>query len=94
MIEAMACGTPVIGWRRGSVPEIVYDGVNGFIVNGVEEAVKAIKKLETLDRRACRRAFEERFTATQMARRYEGLYHRVIQQQSKPCAIGGLGGRW
>src|SRR5215469_14397748 len=67
MIEAMACGTPVIAFRRGSVPEIVEDGVTGFIVESEEEAAAATKKLRGLDRARVRRVFEERFTSHRMA---------------------------
>jgi glycosyltransferase involved in cell wall biosynthesis len=63
MIEAMACGTPVIAWRRGSVPEIVEDGVTGFIVESEAKAVSAINKLAGLKRATVRQAFERRFTA-------------------------------
>src|SRR5262249_23749918 len=61
MIEAMACGTPVIAYRRGSVPEVMEDGVTGFIVHNLEEGVQAVGRLPSLNRLACRRAFEHRF---------------------------------
>src|SRR4029079_15874341 len=67
MIEAMACGTPVIAFPRGSVPEIIDDGISGFIVETEEEAAKAVKHLSELDRRSVRIAFEKRFTARRMA---------------------------
>jgi glycosyltransferase involved in cell wall biosynthesis len=67
MIEAMACGTPVIAWGRGSVPEIIDDGITGFIVKDEEEAVEAIARLGELDRQNIRALFEERFTARRMA---------------------------
>jgi glycosyltransferase involved in cell wall biosynthesis len=69
LIEAMACGTPVIAFNRGSVPEIVEDGLTGFVVEGKEEAVAATDRLSRLSRRAIRQRFEERFTARRMARR-------------------------
>lgn len=78
MIEAMACGTPVIAWARGSVPEIVEDGVTGFVVETEEEAVAAIAKLPSLDRRIVRQRFEARFTAERMARDYIALYERLL----------------
>lgn len=78
MIEAMACGTPVIAFRNGSVPEIVEDGVNGFVVETVEEAISAVSRLDRIDRRTCRRVFEERFTAARMARQYVEIYRRVL----------------
>ncbi len=77
MIEAMACGTPVIAWNCGSVPEIVTDGVSGRIVSSMDEAVMAIKSLHWLDRRRVRAEFEQRFTSLVMARNYQRLYYLV-----------------
>jgi glycosyltransferase involved in cell wall biosynthesis len=74
MIEAMACGTPVIAWRCGAVPEIVVDGVTGFIVTSEDEAVSAVERASSLDRSEIRRAFERRFTSKVMARNYLALY--------------------
>lgn len=74
MIEAMACGTPVIACRCGSVPEVIDEGVTGFIVAGVDEAVGCVERVRTLDRRRCRERFEERFSATRMAHDYCDLY--------------------
>jgi glycosyltransferase involved in cell wall biosynthesis len=68
MIEAMACGTPVIAYRSGSVPEVVEDGVTGFIVENEDQAVRAVGDLGRLDRRTVRARFEERFSASRMAR--------------------------
>src|SRR5690606_4047304 len=70
MIEAMACGTPVIAWDHGSVREVVEDGVTGFIVSSMEEAVAAVERLHELDRGNIRRVFERRFSSTVMARAY------------------------
>jgi len=81
MIEAMACGTPVIAWRCGSVPEVIEDGVNGFIVESLEEAVKAIEKVKRLSRRRCRKIFEERFTSSRMARDYLYLYEKLLREK-------------
>jgi Glycosyltransferase len=67
MIEAMACGTPVIAFRSGSVPEVIDEGVTGFWVDDEEQAVQAVKRLGELDRRRVRERFEERFTAERMA---------------------------
>ena len=78
MIEAMACGTPVIAYRSGSVPEVIENGVTGFIVDGEEEAVRAVRELPRLDRRMVRARFEQRFTASRMARDYERQYQAVI----------------
>ena len=77
MIEAMACGTPVIAYRRGSVPEVVDHGVSGLLVDDLEGAVRAVRHIEDLDRRAIRRTFERRFTAAVMARNYLRLYEDV-----------------
>jgi len=81
MIEAMACGTPVIAWENGSVPEVVEDGVTGFIVRSEAEARAAVARLPGLDRRAIRARFEERFSAVAMARRYLQIYERLPQKQ-------------
>jgi Glycosyl transferases group 1 len=82
MIEAMACGTPVIAYRAGSVPEVVEDGVTGFIVESEEEAVAAVSKLGRLDRRMIRARFEERFSARRMVREYENLYRNLTATNS------------
>lgn len=84
MIEAMACGTPVITYPCGSVPELLDDGVTGFIVRDVGEAVKAIARLGDVDRRRCRRVFEERFTAKRMADDYLKIYDRVLAEKRLP----------
>ncbi len=77
MIEAMACGTPVVAWRRGSVPEIVEDGVTGFIVDSEDDAVRALERAARLDRHQVRKAFDGRFTADRMARDYLSIYRRL-----------------
>ena len=74
MIEALACGTPVIAFRGGSVEEIIEEGVTGFVVDGVEEAAALVDRALALDRRACRRRFEERFGVERMARAYADAY--------------------
>jgi len=84
MIESLACGTPVIAWNNGSVPEILSHGVTGFVVDTVEEAVKAVPEVGRLSRDACRRAFEERFDARRMAREYLEVYSRLIQKSASP----------
>jgi glycosyltransferase involved in cell wall biosynthesis len=78
MIEAMACGTPVIGFGNGSVPEIIDDGITGFIVDDEEEAVSATKRLHLLDRRRIRAVFDKRFAARRMAQDYLHLYRGLI----------------
>jgi glycosyltransferase involved in cell wall biosynthesis len=78
MIEAMACGTPVIAFRSGSVAEVVDDGVTGFVVDGEAEAVQAVRRLGELDRRQIRAHFEQRFTAKRMAEEYLRHYERLV----------------
>lgn len=81
MIESMGCGTPVIAMRRGSVPEVMEDGVTGFVVENVEEAIAATKKLDTLDRQKIRARFDQRWTSERMARDYVDIYQRLIDQR-------------
>lgn len=78
MIEALACGTPVIAWRNGSVPEVIEHGVTGFIVENVEQAVRAVGDVAGLSRPRCREAFEERFDASRMAGNYLDVYRRLM----------------
>ena len=78
MIEAMACGTPVIAFRRGSVPEVIDDGVTGFIVDNMEQAIAAAGKVGQLDRQKVRARFEERFTNHRMAQDYVNIYQKLI----------------
>jgi glycosyltransferase involved in cell wall biosynthesis len=79
MIEAMACGTPVIAFNRGSVPEIVEDDITGYIVEDEISAVNAVRQIGQLDRQQVRRRFEERFTARRMALDYLAAYREVMQ---------------
>ena len=78
MIESLACGTPVIAWPHGSVPEIIEDGVTGFIVEGRRAAAAAVRRVGELGRERCRAAFEERFTSGRMARDYLAVYRRLV----------------
>ena len=78
MIEAMACGTPVLAFKRGSVPEVIDDGVTGWAVDGMDEAMCKLGRVLALDRARVRRRFEERFTVTRMARDYVRVYERLI----------------
>jgi glycosyltransferase involved in cell wall biosynthesis len=82
MIEAMACGTPVIAWRRGSVPEIIDDGVTGFVVDNELEAMEAINRVGDLDRDRIRAAFERRFTSARMAEDYLRIYRSLRAERS------------
>jgi glycosyltransferase involved in cell wall biosynthesis len=78
MIEAMACGTPVIAWDHGSVSEIIEDGVTGFIVDDIGEAVRAVARVPSLSRPRIRQEFERRFTARRMALDYLAIYERIV----------------
>jgi glycosyltransferase involved in cell wall biosynthesis len=87
MIEAMACGTPTIAFRRGSVPEIIQEGISGFIVDNVSEAERAVGKALSLDRKRCRHAFEQRFTAARMAGEYLSLFARLLEERFRPLRL-------
>jgi glycosyltransferase involved in cell wall biosynthesis len=82
MIEAMACGTPVLAFRRGSVPEVIDPGVTGMIVDSVEEAIRVLPRVLTLDRRKVRRRFDERFSATRMAKDYLRVYRWLFERET------------
>jgi glycosyltransferase involved in cell wall biosynthesis len=94
MIEAMACGTPVLAFRCGSVPEIVDDRLTGRIVSSIDEAVQAIPELLALDRNAIRARFEERFSSRRMASEYVKIYHSILRsrvaQQLQLSAVAAL----
>ena len=87
MIEAMACGTPVIAYPRGSVPEVIEDGLTGFIVSDDKEAEEAIRNVERFNRRNCRKRFEQRFTDVRMAQDYLAIYERLVQGEEAPLAV-------
>ena len=78
VIESMACGTPVIAFGRGSMPELIQNGSTGFIVDDLDAAVQAVDKINTLDRRACRDEVEKRFTCQRMAHEYVGAYNKIL----------------
>jgi glycosyltransferase involved in cell wall biosynthesis len=82
MIEAMSCGTPVLAFRCGSIPEVIDDGVTGKVVDSEEEAIAALPVLLSYDRRSVRRRFEERFTATRMARDYVRVYRELLKMRT------------
>jgi len=90
MIESISCGTPVIAFNNGSVPEVIDEGVTGFIVESVEEAVAAVARLDQLSRPTVRRVFEERFTAARMAADYLRLYKQVLQDIHRTAKTSGL----
>ena len=87
MIEALACGTPVVAFRGGSVAEVIEHGTTGFFVDSIPDAVAAVGALGRLSRAACRRAFEARFTVERMAREYLAIYARLIERvDTRRCA--------
>lgn len=92
MVEAMACGTPVIAWKCGSVPEVVEDGVTGFIVDSESAAVAAVRRLPTLDRARVRRVFERRFTLERMAADYLSVYRSLSGSRRHAGAERRAGG--
>jgi glycosyltransferase involved in cell wall biosynthesis len=78
MIEAMACGTPTIAFNCGSVKEVMQEGLTGFIVEDMDQAVAAVEKIATIERTACRNVFEKRYTATRMAEEYAEIYQSMV----------------
>jgi glycosyltransferase involved in cell wall biosynthesis len=86
LVESLACGTPVVAFRNGSVPEIIDDHRTGFIVDTVQEAIEAARRVDAISRRACRQAFEQRFTARRMAEQYLATYARVIAASRSDAA--------
>jgi glycosyltransferase involved in cell wall biosynthesis len=80
MIDALACGTPVIAWPCGSVPEVIRHGATGFIVDIIDEMVAAVGRIDELSRAECRKEFENRFTVEIMVERYEQIYCRLIEE--------------
>jgi glycosyltransferase involved in cell wall biosynthesis len=87
MIEALACGTPVIAWRNGSVPEVIDDGVTGFVVDSIEQAVAAVGQIAGLSRHVCRNVFEKRFDAACMTENYLKLYRRLVDGGSQSVSF-------
>ena len=88
MIEAMACGTPIIAFNQGAVPEVMQDGVTGFVVEDVEQAVRAVAHLDTIDRAAVRATFERRFSIEVMAAKYESAYASVaLKNEVRPLSL-------
>ncbi|MGH9319247.1 MAG: glycosyltransferase family 4 protein [Vicinamibacteria bacterium] len=88
MIESMACGTPVIAYERGSVPEVLEQGVTGFIVRDLRTAIRAVERVKELSRRRIRDAFEARFTAERMTRDYLRIYRSVLRPAMQETAVG------
>lgn len=86
MIEAMSCGTPCIAWRAGSVPEIIQEGANGFIVDSIDDAAEAVHYAARMDRHRVRRCFERRFSAERMTHDYVEIYRRIATRQASRVA--------
>jgi len=93
MIEAMACGTPVIAYRQGSVPEIIEEDLSGFVVGTIEEAVSAVRRIASLDRAKVRAQFECRFTVERMARDYVDIYRNLLYGRGRPARSDMVNGR-
>ena len=90
MIEAMACGTPVLAFRCGSVPEVIEDGVTGKVVDSENEAVAVLPEILSYDRRAVRQRFDDRFTSTRMAKDYVSTYRRLLKTRSSGAGLRQL----
>jgi len=80
VVESMACGTPVIAFNKGSMPELIEHERDGFLVSNVGEAVQAIERIDQIDRKACRRTVEKRFTSEIMVKNYIGVYQEILAQ--------------
>ena len=88
IIESLACGTPVIAWNCGSVPELISDGITGFVVNNLDEAVEAVERLDSINRRRCREVFERRFSVERMTADYLSVYWHLQTAMSISVEIG------
>jgi len=80
VIEAMACGVPVIAFKEGSMPELIEDGKTGFLVNNIEEACQALKKIKKISRKYCREYVKKNFNLKRMVNRYEKLYKKILKK--------------
>ncbi len=93
LIESLACGTPVLAYRRGSIPEIIEDGVTGFICDDLNDMVAAVDRLPLIDRQRCRHAYETRFTVRRMAQDYVALYEQLTAVSAHSAAVHGRAAR-
>lgn len=91
MIESMATGTPVVAMRDGAVPEVIINGDTGFIVNDVDEMVSAVKRIDEIDPRACRRYVEERFSTVTMVDNYERVYNKILRLEDEKRTLRAAG---
>ena len=94
MIEAMACGTPVVAYPFGSVPEVMQDGVSGYVVPDLDSAVEALKNVDQLDRKKIRKYFEQRFTAARMTQDYLRIYERMLTRRMAPLTVANGALNW
>ncbi|HEV2399750.1 MAG TPA: glycosyltransferase family 4 protein [Candidatus Sulfotelmatobacter sp.] len=94
LIEAMACGVPIIAYPLGSVPEIIEDGVSGYLVKNVEEAARAVANIDAIGRQKCRNEFERRFSAERMAQDYLTIYQSIAKQEPDTLALTEGDLRW
>jgi glycosyltransferase involved in cell wall biosynthesis len=83
LIESMACGTPVIAFDRGSMPEIIRDGETGYVVEDIDGAINAVAAVRTIDRAICRADVEKRFTSTRMASDYVRVYQKILNREAR-----------
>jgi glycosyltransferase involved in cell wall biosynthesis len=83
LVESMACGTPVIAFDRGSMPEIIRHGETGYIVEGIEGAINAVASVTSINRSTCRADVEKRFSNTRMARDYVRVYQEILNQETR-----------
>ena len=83
VVESMACGTPVVAFNKGSMPELIDSGVNGFIVENVQEAVEALKQIPQIDRQSCRATVEKRFSVDRMVEDYIKVYQQIIEENKQ-----------
>jgi glycosyltransferase involved in cell wall biosynthesis len=83
VIESMACGTPVIAFNKGSMPELIEDGKNGFLVNTVKEAIDAVAHIKDIERASCRRRVEQYFTTNHMVEKYIQVYETILEKVIK-----------
>jgi glycosyltransferase involved in cell wall biosynthesis len=83
VIEALACGTPIVAFGAGAIPELLEDGVTGYVVHNLEDAVATAGRVHLLDRRACRASFERRFSSARMAKNYVAVYAEAIQRAQR-----------
>ena len=93
LIEALACGTPVLAYRRGAIPEIIEDGVTGYICDNLEEMVAAVGRLPLIQRQDCRNSFEARFTVERMVQDYLALYERMAEAAQPMAPVNGRSSR-